>query len=193
MNYQLINVLFLAYPQYADFEIAHALFLLRKIGKAKITTVSVNGKSVESVGGLRTHVEFSISEINVKNFDLILIAGGDGVREIIDEEIVISMLSSAYILDIPIASICASATLLAKAGILNGRKFTCLTSTYENNKTLFKNSTYSGEDIEVEKSIITAKGTAFAEFAVSICQQMGLLIEQDNIDSTLKFCKGISS
>lgn len=187
------KVLFLAYPQYADFEVAHALFLLRKMDKAKITTVSVDGKPVESIGGLWTQVEASLSEINVNEFDLILISGGDGVHEIVDEGIVSKTLMNAFNLHIPIASICASAILLAKAGILNGRKFTCLQHTYENNKALFEESVYTGTDIEVKETIITAKGTAFAEFAVAVCQLMGLLKEKEKLDSTLRFCKGITS
>ena len=187
------KVLFLVYPQYADFEIAHALFLLRKVGEAKITTVSVDGKPVESIGGLWTQTEASLPEIRVDEFDLILISGGDGVREILDEGIVSNMLMSAFNSNIPIASICASAILLAKAGILNGRKFTCLQNTYENHKSLFERSIYTGTDIEVENTVITAKGTAFAEFAVAVCQLMGLLNEKEKLDSTLKFCKGITS
>jgi 4-methyl-5(b-hydroxyethyl)-thiazole monophosphate biosynthesis len=187
------NVLFFAYPQYADFEIAHALFLLRKLGEAKITTVSIDGKSVESIGGLRILVESSLSDINVTNFDLIIISGGDGIREVIEEESVTSMITHAYNASIPIASICASATLLAKSGILDGQKFTCLPSTYEHNKSLFENSLYTGTDIEIGKSVITAKGTAFAEFAVSVCRQIGLLNEQEQFDSALNFCRGISS
>ncbi|MEI4802478.1 DJ-1/PfpI family protein [Bacillus sp. FJAT-51639] len=187
------KVLFLAYPQYADFEIAHALFLLRKVGKAKITTVSVDGKPVESIGGLWTQVEASLSEITVNEFDLVLISGGDGVHEIVDKGIVSETLMNAFNLHIPIASICASAILLGKAGVLNDRKFTCLQHTYENNKVLFETSVYTGTDIEVEDTIITAKGTAFAEFAVAACQLMDLLKEKEKLDSTLKFCKGITS
>ena len=184
---------FFAYPQYADFEIAHALFLLKKLGKAKITTVSVDGNPVESIGGLWTQVESSLSDINATNFDLILISGGDGIREIIDEEAVTSMITNAYNASIPIASICASATLLAKSGILDGQKFTCLPSTYEQYKSLFENALYTGTDIEIGQSVITAKGTAFAEFAVSVCRQIGLLHEQEQFNSTLNFCRGISS
>lgn len=88
--------------------------------------------------------------------------------------------------NIPIASICASAILLAKAGILNGRKFTCLQNAYENHKSLFERSIYTGTDIEVENTVVTAKGTAFAEFAVAICQLMGLLNEKEKLDSTVR-------
>ncbi|WP_019412700.1 DJ-1/PfpI family protein [Paenisporosarcina sp. TG20] len=187
------KILFFAYPQYADFEVAHALFLLKKLGNYMITTVSIDGEPVESIGGLWTKAERSLSDIEVADYDLILISGGDGVSEIIDEEVVTTKLIDAKNSGILIAAICASATLLGKAGILEGRKFTCLLSTYENNKTLFSNSIYTGKDIEVDKGVITAKGTAFAEFAVSICDQLGVFEGKEQKNSILKFCKGISS
>ncbi|MCP1124077.1 DJ-1/PfpI family protein [Bacillus sp. 3103sda1] len=84
------------------------------MGKEKITTVSVDG------------------------FDLILFSGGDGVREILDEGIVSKMLMNTFSLHISIVSICASVILLGKAGILNGRKFTCLQHTYEKTKSCLK-------------------------------------------------------
>jgi protein deglycase len=189
---QMKKVLFFAYPQYADFEIGHALFLLRKVCKAEITTVSIGGNSVESLGGLWTQVSASIAEINIKNFDLILMSGGDGIQEVIDNEEVLTMLKTATINSIPIASICASAALLGKAGILVGRKFTCLPSTIDQYTSLFELSSYTSSDIEVENTIITAKGTAFAEFAVAVCQQLGYLLEKEKSDSILKFCKGVS-
>jgi len=68
---------------------------------------------------------------------------------------------------------------LGKAGILKGRKFTCLQRTYENNKALFSNSLYTGTNIEVDKDLITAKGTAFAEFAVSVCQLLDIFKDKE--------------
>ncbi|MFT8323588.1 MAG: DJ-1/PfpI family protein [Bacillus sp. (in: firmicutes)] len=186
------NALFLAYPQYADFEIAHALFLLKKIGNFTITTVTIDGKVVESIGGIQTQ-STSIKDINVAEFEVILIAGGDGVQEILYNESVKNLLENAFQLNIPIASICASALLLAKAGILIDKKITCLLHTYENNQNLFRHSRYTGNDIEIAGSIITAKGTAFAKFAVSVCRQVGLLQDQKEYNRFFNFCRGISS
>ncbi|MDQ0271382.1 4-methyl-5(b-hydroxyethyl)-thiazole monophosphate biosynthesis [Cytobacillus purgationiresistens] len=185
-----MKVLFLAYPQYADFEIGHVLFLLRKVGKAEIVTVTVNGLPVESIGGLKVHAETKLTEIKVNEFDLILISGGDGIGEMIDEESVSQVLQAAVKQSIPIASICASAVLLGKAGLLKGKSFTCLAHTYERNHHLFEGATYTGENILVENNIITAKGTAFAEFATATCQLLDLFPTKDQYHSWLNFCRG---
>ncbi|WP_445489299.1 DJ-1/PfpI family protein [Niallia sp. 03133] len=185
------KALFLAYPQYADFEIAHALFLLKKIGKFAITTATIDGKFVESIGGLHTKSDAAVKYLNPGDFEIILISGGDGVQDVIQDKSIKILLKKAVELDIPIASICASALLLANANILNGKQFTCLNHTYEHNKIIFNQAIYTGNDMEIDGTILTAKGTAFAAFAVSACQQVGLLQDKHEYDKYLNFCKGI--
>ena len=189
----MVKVLFFIYPQYADFEIAHTLFFLKKLGNANITTASVNGKSVESLGGLTTSAEISLYDVILEEYDLLLISGGDGIETVIDEDIITTILNRAISLQIPIASICASATLLAKAGIIKNKKFTCLPGTFDKYRQLFNECIYTGTDIEVEKGLITAKGTAFPEFTLETCKQVGLLNDKDQAESALKFCRGQSS
>ncbi|WP_313894421.1 DJ-1/PfpI family protein [Psychrobacillus sp.] len=189
----MVNVLFFAHPQYADFEIAHTLFFLKKLGQAKVTTVSVNGKSVESVGGLTTKVEVSLHDVNLEAYDLLLIPGGDGIDELVEEDIISTILNRAISLQIPIASICGSAVLLAKAGIVNNKKITCNAGTFERNSQFFSECTYTGNDVEVEQGFITAKGTAFPEFTVETCKLLGLLKDDEQVESVLKFCRGQSA
>ncbi|TGA97628.1 thiamine biosynthesis protein ThiJ [Sporolactobacillus shoreae] len=186
------KILFFVYPHFADFEIAHTLFLLRKLGNSEIVTVSIDGKAVESLGGLFVQAKYALNEIEVDAFDLVLVSGGDGVDQLIDNSAVVKMFTSAHQYHIPIAAMCASALLMAKAGVLDDKKFTCLPHTYRNHKSLFKNSIYTGNDVAISESIITAKGTAFAEFAVSVCKLIGLLSDDKQYSSMLNFCKGIT-
>lgn len=186
------KVLLIIFPRYADFEIAHALFLLHKIGNAEIISVSIDGEPKESIGGLVTVASSAISNIQVTDFDLVLIPGGDGIQELLTEKIVSRALRNAYESGIPIGSMCASAVLLAKAGILDGRKFTCLPHTFNHYQSIFTNGIYTGNDIETAGSIITAKGTAFAEFAISICKILGMNFDNEQTNKWQRFCKGIA-
>lgn len=188
----MVKVLFFAYDQYADFEIAHTLFFLRKLGKAEITTASVNGKPVESLGGLITNADISLDKVNLEEYDLLLLPGGDSIPELIDFDIIAVILNNAISLEIPIASICGSAVLLAKSGITKNKKVTCNKGTFDQNSKLFQECIYTGTDIEVETGFITAKGTAFPEFTVETCKQVGLLKDKDQAKSVLRFCRGQS-
>lgn len=184
--------MFFAYDQYADFEIAHTLFFLKKLGKAVIKTVSVNGKPVESLGGLKTKADISMHDVIIEEYDLLLLPGGDGITELIEVDKISTILKQAFCLEIPIASICGSAVLLAKAGIVKNKKFTCNLSTFNQNSALFNDCIYTGADIEVATGFITSKGTAFPEFTIETCKQVGLLKENDQADSVLRFCRGQS-
>ncbi|QQZ09908.1 DJ-1/PfpI family protein [Heyndrickxia vini] len=184
------NILFLAYPQYADFEIAHTLFFLKKVGKANVTTVTIDGKPVESIAGLLTMPQRGLSEVNVGEYDLVLISGGDGVHTIINESVLHTFLQSAYSKEIPIAAICASATLLGKSGLLKGKRFTCNPNTYEVFKDVFQGANYTGENIEVETNLITAKGTAFPEFNVAVGDLLNIWKDSTQENWALQFCRG---
>lgn len=184
------TILFIAYQQYADFEIAHTLFFLRKVGKAKITTVTVDGHSVERIAGLMTMPQSALSEVNVEMFDLVLISGGDGVGKVINDPSISLLLQKAFSVGIPIAAICASAALLGKAGLLRGNKFTCTQNTYEQFNQVFDDAIYTGSDIEVENNFITAKGTAFAKFTVEVGNLLGIWRDSEQADWALQFCKG---
>lgn len=184
------KILFFAYPQYADFEIAHTLFFLKKVGKAQVTTVTVDGKPIESLGGLHVQPQLSIPEVNVMDYDLVLISGGDGVQEVINESSIHVILQEAIKVGVPIASICASATLLGKAGLLKGNKFTCTPGTYEHYKEVFEGAEYTGGRIEVGEGFITAKGTAFPEFTVEVGNLLNIWKDQAKADHAFDFSKG---
>lgn len=186
------QVLCLIYPKYADFQIAHTLFLLKKFGKITITTASIDGKAVESIGSLKTEVDIPLHKVDVANYDLILLPGGDGIADVLHEEVISLILKNAAQATIPIASICGAAALLAKAEVLKGKKFTCFIHTVQENETIFELATYTGKDIEVDEQIITAKGTAFAELAVSVGEQLTIFSSSKQKDTLYNFCKGIS-
>jgi putative intracellular protease/amidase len=184
------KVLLFAYPLYADFEIAHTLFYLRKVAKANIITATINGESVESLGGLITEAQTSLSDVDITEFDLVLISGGDGISEVIEDESISRILNKAIDTNVLIASICASAALLGKAGILREKEFTCLPNTYESFKTIFEGAKFTNKSIQKDKGYITAKGTAFAEFTVAVGEELSIWRDQDHANHALKFCKG---
>jgi len=185
------KILFIAYNQYADFEIAHTLFFIKKVGKYEIETATLLGENVTSLGGLVTCPQLKIEEVDVRDYDLVLISGGDGIRELLDEQSLVVLLQSAYSLKIPIAGICASAALLGRAGLLKGKSFTCLPNTVESFQDVFLEGNYTGEPIHVSESLITAKGTAFAEFTIAVGETLKLWSSEIKKENAMKFCKGL--
>lgn len=128
--------------------------------------------------------------MNLEEIDLILISGGDGIEKVIDEEMVENALKRAYRLEVPIASICASAVLLAKAGIIAEKKFTCMEGTFKYYQNIFSQSTYTGADVEVGAGYITAKGTSYPEFTIETCKLLGLVKDGKHAERMYLFCTG---
>jgi putative intracellular protease/amidase len=185
-----IKVLFLAYPGYVDFEIGHSLFFLRKLGGAKVITATLDGGAVESIGGLVTQAQIVLSQADPRDYDLVLISGGDEVAQMINNVQVSEFLQKSNELQKPIAAMCASSTLLGKAGLLKGHHFTCTKSTYDRFKDVFVGAEYTGSPIEVVDNLITAQGTAFAEFTLAVIDQLDLWKNQNQREGVWKFCKG---
>lgn len=184
------KILFIAYPDYADFEVAHILFFARKIGKCEIITATVDGKSVQSLAGLTITPQKSLREVDVTMFDLILLPGGDGISLMLNERILIETLQKANARKINISSICASSVLVGQAGLLKDKEFTCNSSTYDRFHNVFSNAKYTGSRMEVSDLIITAKGTAFPDFTVAVGDKLEIWNNEEQRKHVLSFCKG---
>lgn len=184
-----MKALVILFPAYADFEISHSLFLLRKVAKMEIVTATVDGSPVTSIGGLKTAIDVSLENLNINDYHFILIPGGDGIdNELMNNQWLIQQIQSAFQSRIPIASICASALILGKAGILSGEHFTCLAHTYDKYQSLFESSFYTGQPIEVNNRIITAKGTSFAAFAIAALKLTGVELTDQEWEKWRQFC-----
>ncbi|HEY4601828.1 MAG TPA: DJ-1/PfpI family protein [Cerasibacillus sp.] len=184
------KALLLVYDDYADFQIGHLLFFLKKKGHYHVLTGSVEGKDVVSLGGLSVKPDLPLSGINIEKFDLVILPGGDTFDPLLNNEALINFLKIVYSLSIPIASICGSAVLLGKAGLLNNKKFTCNEHTFNQYKEHFSNATYTGERVELDGNVITAKGSSFSYFTIAVGDFLNLWRNEEEARHALAFCKG---
>lgn len=88
-----------------------------------VQTVSQYGKMIKARNGLMVHPNFSFE--NAPDFDILIVPGGYGAEEIeINNETVIQWIKKQKDKVELIASVCTGAFLLAKAGLLNGKRAT---------------------------------------------------------------------
>lgn len=185
------KVLLLLHDHYADFQIGHVLFFLNKLGKAEITTCTVEGAEVISLGGLRIKPDYRLDRLNITDYDLLLIPGGDGIHLAMENEQIFKMIKSAYESNVFIASICGSAVFLAKSGILKDKKFTCNDQTVDEYSNIFETENYTGANVETSSpGFITAKGAAFAQFTIAVLKELNLLQDKTQEEKVLAFCRG---
>jgi len=112
-----------------------------------------------------------LSEVNVKDFDAVIFIGGNGASEYWDNPTAHKLAQDAYTSGKLVAAICIAPVILAKTGLLKGKKATVWESESEQLKQL--GADYTGNPVEKDGMIITASGpTAAKEFGKEIAKAL---------------------
>jgi protease I len=132
----------------------------------KIKTASNKiGVAIGSDGG-EAKIDFLVSEIKPADFDVVIFIGGSGCLKSLDNEISYDLINRTILAEKILAAICISPIILAKAGVLKGKKATVWTSPMdksaieilEHNKAIYRK-----EPVVIDEKIITASGPSAAE------------------------------
>ncbi len=99
-----------------------AFGMLAEEGQCKVLTVAETAGAVASRQGPRTLVDFSFDDC--PPLDLFLVPGGQGTRKEITNERMLGWLRERAKSTALVTSVCTGAALLARAGLLDGRRAT---------------------------------------------------------------------
>ncbi len=128
------------------------------------TFSSEKGMALGSLGG---EVEVSsISEINLSDYNAIIIAGGEGAIKDLDTGKVHEIVRAADKKKMIIGAICISPLILLHSGILKGIKATIWSSSFESEgvkEMIERGVNYDKSSVVVDKNIITASGPKASE------------------------------
>lgn len=139
------------------------------------TFSSEKGEALGSYGGL-VDVKLSVDELNIDKFDALILVGGSGALSHLDNEKSYKTLREAALKNKVIGAICVAPVILAKAGILKGKKATVWSSNMDKSAVRVlkeEGADYVDENVISDDKIITADGPQSArKFAETI---VGLL------------------
>lgn len=102
---------------------------LREYQKYKVITFSSNGLKIRAVNGLSVNPDFSME--NLPTIDYLIIPGGDGTKQVIQEEIVLNKLNNLIKSSQWTMTVCSGSRILAKLGLLENRPFCTHHKVYE--------------------------------------------------------------
>ena len=140
-----------------------------------VKTVSDKIKAIGKFGGEAT-ADVLISDLNSDNFDAIIFAGGNGAVKLLDNELSYDIIKKTLIMKKILAAICIAPTILAKAGVLQGKRATVWSSDMDKTaiKTIQQNDgIYERSSIVIDGNIITAENAEFAqEFGETIAKEL---------------------
>lgn len=145
---------------------------------AKITTVSTKPGTAIGANGGDVEVNLLLENLNPVDFDAVVFIGGSGCLKDLDNEESYRIIKETISQNKVLASICISPVILAKAGVLEGKKATVWNSTMDKSavKTL-KNegAVFQSDSVVTDGKIVTANGpNAAKEFAEAIISLLKL-------------------
>lgn len=116
-------------------------------------------------------MDILLDEIMEDDFDAVLFVGGPGIYEYFDDADFQSVARAFYGAGKLTTAICAAPSVLANAGLLEGKKATCFEGEAENLKA--KGALYTGGHVEKDGLIITADGPESAyDLGVAIAEMI---------------------
>ena len=168
-------------PGFADWEGAHALAEVRRHGHYDVKVVGLDRQPVQSMGGMTVQPMCALAEVDPENVALFMLPSGDRWEEQPPERELVDLLARLDARAVPIAAICAATTVVARAGLLHGRRHTSNGLTYLKQQVpaYAESAAYVDTPAVRDRGLITASGLADVEFAREVMAELGVLNEAD--------------
>ena len=132
----------------------------------QITTVSTSlGTAIGADGG-EVEVNLLLENLNPKEFDAIVFIGGPGCLKYLDNGKSYKVIQETISENKILGAICISPVILAKAGVLEGKKVTVWSSPLDKSSIKIleeKGATYQDEAVVVDGKVVTANGPVAAQ------------------------------
>ncbi len=145
--------------------------VLRRAG-VYVDLTSINEKTVVCSRNVSVVADKLFEEVNALEYDAVVIPGGlNGAKNLSKDERVIKAVKEMIKSGKLVCAICAApALVLAKHGLIKGKKATCFPDDEFIN---LIGENYTGEGVTVDGTLITANGPKVAlDFSLAICKSL---------------------
>ena len=147
---------------FEESEAVMTLDVLRRLN-IEVKTVSTSNDEnmlVKSCRNIAIQADEHLNELNADNVNAVILPGGmPGATNLRDNEAVINLLDFVYNDNNGlVAAICAAPIVLAKAGLLKGKKYSCYPSFEEQ----IEDGEYNSDAVTVDGRVITGFGPGAA-------------------------------
>jgi 4-methyl-5(b-hydroxyethyl)-thiazole monophosphate biosynthesis len=163
----------LIYPQFSNYEISIVSAIFRAFEK-EIIVFSADRSVVDSEEGFHFIPDKTLSEFVPADYDCLILPGMWCFPEVLEDSRYIDFLAQFKDKNtIVIGSMSSSPILLAKAGVLNGRRFCAglFEEDIEHYDFITKQNIIRAP-LVIDGNIITAMGSAYREFAIEIGRKL---------------------
>ena len=157
------------YPNFSLQEITCLTSALAVWFEEKIDYIASENKEYCSEEGLRVTPTKVMADANITDYDCVILPGTINPLPALYDERLIDFLKSGINTDVVFAAISSAPLLLAKAGVLNGKKFTA--GFFMQMAEVFsyiEKENYIHEGVVCDGNVITGIGMFFREFAEAV-------------------------
>jgi len=145
----------IAAKDFQEQEFSRPFSALSREGVAVTVASTVKGQAI-GTDGSKARVDLLLADARVEDFDVIVFIGGPGAAQYVDDPLAHALAQDAVKKKKLVAAICMGPLILAKAGILKGKKATVFPTLSEPLKQA--GAKYSAKPVERDGRIITADG-----------------------------------
>lgn len=133
----------------------------------RVSVAAPQKAAASGVSGTRVDPDLSLSEARASAYLAVIFIGGPGTEDLFDLPDAHRIATETVGQGKPLAAICLAPAILARAGVLAGKRATVYPSVSGDLKA--GGATYTGADVEIDGKIITASGPeASHDFARAI-------------------------
>lgn len=147
----------IAQKDFRDEEYEEPKRILKNNGVEVVTASTKKGECTGKFGA-KAKAEFGLSEVNVIDYDIIVVIGGPGAAVLGGLPEFNNIIKTAAANNQNLAAICIAPMLFAKAGILKGRKATVFAAPESLRAFEDGGAIYVNKDVVVDGNFITANG-----------------------------------
>ena len=160
------------YPNFSLQEITCLTSALSVWFEEKIDFIASENKEYCSEEGLSVVPTKTMDDTNITDYDCVILPGTINPLPALYDERLIDFLKSGINTNVVFAAISSSPLLLAKAGVLNGKKFTAgffmqMAEVYP----FIEKENFTHEGVVCDGNVITGIGMFFREFAEAVLQR----------------------
>lgn len=152
-----MNILVPLAEGFEEIEAVTVIDILRRAGLT-VTTAALSGLDVKGSHGIIVKADMSLSDCDPSMYDAIALPGGPGTKTLRESDKVLEFIKAIHAKNGICAAVCAAPTVLARAGILKGKKVTCFPGEEAN----LNGGIHTGADAEIDGHIVTGKSAGTA-------------------------------
>ncbi len=153
---------------FRDEEFLQPKEIFEKAG-AEVIFASKDVSQAVGTFGAVVDVDRNLSQVVAGDYDAIIFVGGSGASVYFTDETALNLAKDAYEQDKVVGAICIAPSILANAGILQGKNATAFSSEQANLEG--KGATFIGKPVTVDGKIVTGSGPEAAnEFGQKIVE-----------------------